>query len=60
MKSLWEVLSENGDLDKVNCSWCGDEEQLYFLEGDMVCENCLRKEEYEEPEYGLTLEERNR
>lgn len=58
-KSLWEVFGD--ELNRAKCDWCNvSEDDLYVFEEEVVCRTCLEAEEYEEPERGLTLEERNR
>lgn len=47
------------DLIELKCS-CGSTDELYDLDGDIWCKSCLINAEYEEPERGLTLEERNK
>lgn len=58
-RSLWDVF--RCELKDASCAWCGERSRhLYEFEDEHVCQECLQAEEYEEPEYGLTLEERNR
>jgi len=56
-KSLWDVLGE--ELNRTKCEWCQTSEETYVFEDENVCRECLENEEYEEPEHGLTAEERN-
>ena len=64
MKSYWEALQ--GELKKSRCQWCMKEsDELYDLNNGewsdtFVCIECLRSTEYEEPERGLNLWERNK
>lgn len=56
MSKLWTVYKD--DLIKVKCIICNENEELYSLDGEIICRTCLENEEVEESEE-LTLEERN-
>ena len=57
MKSWWEAYKD--DIKPAECSWCESHEDIYVLDGEMICEECLKDAEYEDPDRGLTLMERN-
>lgn len=47
------------DLIRVECQWCESTEDLYNLDGEILCESCLKAEQVEESDSQLTLLERN-
>lgn len=59
MKSYWEALQD--EIQAIPCDWCDETgKELYRICSlDSICRECLETEEYEEPEHGLTLAERN-
>jgi hypothetical protein len=56
MGSLWEVFYS--EIKPISCEACGGAEDLYELEGEVLCQLCLSSIQADEDER-LTLEERN-
>lgn len=57
--SIWATFAD--EIERRKCDWCfKSEHDLYLYIDDTVCQHCLLSTQVEEPEYGLTLEERNK
>lgn len=58
MISIWDKYRD--EIKILHCDWCDKwSPDMYRFEDELVCKDCLCNEEYEDPEHGLTLEERN-
>lgn len=58
--NLWTAYFD--DIIAKGCEWCAKDGEfiVYDFFGETVCQDCLMSEQYEEPETGLTLVERNK
>ena len=59
MASLFEVYEKNGTLEEIKCDICNNITDLYLVDYIPMCKVCMKNEEYEEEEYGLSDSERN-
>jgi len=59
MKTWWQELTANGDIKIIECDWCYESNVLFDTGISMVCEECLRNEEFRDTTEALTNEERN-
>lgn len=56
MTTYWEEFGSI--LEKIRCEWCHSTEDVYDLEGEKVCRECLQSEEVPDQTH-LSDEERN-